>query len=110
MQFSKTMSSVEEEKRNNAMLKASGISKKTESVMVAVRCRPMNGKERQQGFKQAVHIDQKTGSLTLAIEGDKEPPKQFTFDSVYGDNCTQREIYDRTAAPIVDCVMEGYNG
>ncbi len=35
---------------------------------------------------------------------------RFTFDSVYDSTSTQREIYDRTAAPIVDCVMEGYNG
>jgi hypothetical protein len=68
--------SAEEEKRNNAMLKAAGITKRTETVMVAVRCRPMNSKEKQQGFKQAVMIDKSTGSLQLVSDSDKEPPKQ----------------------------------
>jgi len=39
-----------------------------------------------------------------------EPPKSFTFDAVYDWNCTQKEIYEQTAKPIVNSVMEGYNG
>jgi len=34
-------------------------------------------------------------------KGEKEQPKRFTFDSAYGVDATQREIYDRTASPIV---------
>jgi hypothetical protein len=41
------MSSIEEEKRNNAALKAAGITKKSECVHVVLRCRPMNKKELQ---------------------------------------------------------------
>jgi len=41
---------------------------------------------------------------------DHEPPKAFTFDQVYDWNCTQTEIFDVTARPIVDSCMEGYNG
>lgn len=29
---------------------------------------------------------------------------------VYDWNCSQKEIFDITAQPIVDSVMEGYNG
>ena len=34
----------------------------------------------------------------------------FTFDSVYGDNSNQREVYDETAFPLIESVIEGYNG
>lgn len=40
----------------------------------------------------------------------REAPKIFTFDQTYGPGCTQREIYDKTASPIVDSVLEGFNG
>ena len=39
-----------------------------------------------------------------------EPPKTFTFDDTYDEHVLQRTIYDRTAASIVDSVIDGYNG
>ena len=41
---------------------------------------------------------------------DLEPPKIFTFDAVFSDQSTQRQIYDVCAAPVVQSVLEGYNG
>ena len=72
------MSSVEEEKKANALMKAAGINKKTETVIVVMRCRPMNKKELQAGYKQAVDIDIKAGSVTLNdyASGGKEEPKR----------------------------------
>jgi len=37
-------------------------------------------------------------------------PKTFTYDAVYGDNSLQSEIYDESAFPLVESVIEGYNG
>lgn len=42
--------------------------------------------------------------------GSGEPPKTFTFDTVFDTNCKQVDIYNKSARPIVDCVLEGYNG
>ena len=39
-----------------------------------------------------------------------EHPKSFTFDSVFSSNCHQKTIYDVCAAPVVQSVLEGYNG
>lgn len=39
-----------------------------------------------------------------------EPPKQYSFDSVYAPDAKQLDIYNETARPIVDFVLEGYNG
>ena len=38
------------------------------------------------------------------------PPKTFTFDTVFGQNCKQVDVYNQVARPIVDCCLEGYNG
>jgi len=39
-----------------------------------------------------------------------EPPKLFNFDSVYDFNSTQEQVYQNTAYPIIQSVLEGYNG
>lgn len=37
-------------------------------------------------------------------------PKHFTFDSVFGEEATQDEIYDELGSRIVDGCVDGYNG
>ena len=39
-----------------------------------------------------------------------EPPKTYTFDNVYDWETEQLPLYQETASPIVDSVLEGYNG
>ena len=48
----------------------------------------------------------------LALDGSNcsEQSKQFSFDAVFSENATQRKIYDTCAAPVVQSVLEGYNG
>ena len=85
-------------------------SKKSESVRVVVRVRPLSSKEKQDGREMVVKVDKKAGMILVKEPGSSDPPKQFTFDNVYQPGCAQKEIYDETAAPIVDAAMEGYNG
>ncbi len=40
----------------------------------------------------------------------EEAPKQWTFDLVFDWNNTQSEIYISSAAPIIENILEGYNG
>ena len=35
---------------------------------------------------------------------------KFTFDAVFDLKATQRDVYDRAARPIIDSVLEGFNG
>ncbi len=42
--------------------------------------------------------------------GSHEKSQTFTFDSIYDASCTQRGIYDDSVRPIVDAVIDGYNG
>ena len=36
--------------------------------------------------------------------------KLLTFDAVFDEECSQRQLYDVCAAPVVQSVLEGYNG
>ncbi|MDR3582339.1 MAG: hypothetical protein P4L67_03645 [Candidatus Pacebacteria bacterium] len=65
-------------------------------------------------------MDVKRGEVRIRKPGSSEPPKEFTFDSVY--NCEypfpiftrpsskQEDVYVNTAFPIVKNVLDGYNG
>ncbi len=59
------------------------------NVKVVVRCRPMNGKEKERDCTKIVKISEKEGTVELlrpngAGEPDDNLPKAFKFDHVYG--------------------------
>ncbi|KAI8476435.1 MAG: kinesin-like protein FLA10 [Monoraphidium minutum] len=88
------------------------MSKAAEAVKVVVRCRPLNSKEKQDGRGRIVDMDVRAGQVLLRnpkADGS-EAPKMFTFDQVYDSSCSQQEIFDITARPIIDAVLDGYNG
>ena len=39
-----------------------------------------------------------------------DPPKQFTFDAAYDQESVQKDLYLETFAPLVNSVLEGFNG
>mmetsp|Transcript_3792 Transcript_3792/g.13299 ORF Transcript_3792/g.13299 Transcript_3792/m.13299 type:complete len:394 (-) Transcript_3792:75-1256(-) len=88
------------------------LSKKdTEAVRVHMRCRPLSSKETEDGRTRIVDMDCKNGTVTVRNpKATGEEPKTFTFDKVYDWNCTQKEVFENTAMPILESVMEGYNG
>eukprot|EP00983_Pelagomonas_calceolata_P094748 1157921-Pelagomonas_calceolata.AAC.5 len=83
-----------------------------EAVKVVVRCRPLNSKEKADGRAQIVDMDTKSGQVSLRnpAADSSEAPKTFTFDAAYDANCTQEQIYEQSAKPIVNSCMQGYNG
>lgn len=83
-----------------------------DNVHVVVRCRPMNEKELASGYKCIVEVEPVQGSITVhnPNSSEEEPPKMFTFDTVFGYESKQVEVYNQAARPIVENVLEGYNG
>lgn len=84
-----------------------------DNVRVAVRCRPLSPKEIAEGHGAVVQVDQVRGQVTVHLPNpirSGERSKSFTFDSVFGFDAKQVDIYNETARPIVDFVLEGYNG
>ena len=82
-----------------------------ECVKVMVRCRPMNEKEKGNGSQNVIEVDKSVNQIIITGEqkgGEQE--RAFTYDSVYGPESTQREVYDEGAFGLVESVMAGYNG
>ena len=79
---------------------------------MAVRCRPLSSKELANGHCVVVQVDQLRGQVTVHVPKPRsgERSKSFTFDSVFGFEAKQVDLYNETARPIVDFVLEGYNG
>eukprot|EP00055_Hartaetosiga_balthica_P003955 m.9574 g.9574 ORF g.9574 m.9574 type:complete len:778 (+) comp3494_c0_seq1:199-2532(+) len=86
-------------------------AKSDDNVKVVIRCRPLNSKEKEKKFPKCVKVNEKGGTIVVdSIEDPSKPPKKFTFDDVYGENSLQADVYNKSAKPIVDAVLEGYNG
>ena len=112
----------------------SKMGKSEESVLVVVRCRPLSSKEVSQeletgsaaqedndqdkhrgngGFYSGcVRVTSNVGLVELKNpKADvTDPPKQFTFDAAYDQESLQKDLYLETFAPLVNSVLEGFNG
>jgi len=86
------------------------INMPAECVKVMVRVRPMNSKENQSGFHNCVKIDQQLNQIVIMKPNDRESEKTFTFDTVFTPDALQQSIYEQSAFPLVESVVEGYNG
>ena len=84
-------------------------SKGTECIRVIIRCRPLSEQEVKDGREIAVKMNHKTGEVIVNKPGE-EIPKVFTFDSVYDWVSEQETIFAETAYPIIENVLQGYNG
>lgn len=83
----------------------------SENVRVAVRCRPLSKQELSNSCRSVVNVDESTGAI--AVENspiDNQPAKTFTFDQVFGPDSKQLSVYNSAARPIVENVLQGYNG
>lgn len=74
-----------------------------------MRCRPFSDKERENGHTDVVQVNPDAASVVIHNPQTKDT-KSFTFDSAFDSNSKQIDVYNITARPIVDSVLEGYNG
>ena len=84
----------------------------SECVKVIVRCRPLNDVEVSNNTEFVLSVDPMQRTCILRKPGDKisSPRKVFTFDGVYDADSTNEEIYTDFVGPLVESVLEGYNG
>jgi len=95
------------------MVKKTGGKKNQESVQVCVRLRPLNSKEKSKKCKQVLFVNSDRGEVAVKHSQDSEDydeMKRYTYDFAFPPTVTQEEVFDLTARPIVESVMEGYNG
>eukprot|EP01116_Phalansterium_solitarium_P004864 TRINITY_DN1604_c0_g4_i2.p1 TRINITY_DN1604_c0_g4~~TRINITY_DN1604_c0_g4_i2.p1 ORF type:complete len:861 (-),score=300.97 TRINITY_DN1604_c0_g4_i2:520-3102(-) len=82
-----------------------------ETIKVVTRVRPLSKKEVADSRSVIVQMDRKMAQVILTNPSEPQaPPKTFTFDAAFPQEVTQREVYQETAYPIVECVIKGYNG
>ena len=83
-----------------------------ENVRVVVRVRPMNEKELEGRCQNIIDVDTLNNIITICNPNAtrEEPLKVFSFDAVFDSKATQVDIYNETARPIIDKVLQGYNG
>lgn len=108
------------------------LQQEDEGLWQRSRCRAMSSLERQgkrhrlqgnrYGRKSAdqrshlsylsIQVDEVRGSVVVNNPNSSihEPQKVFTFDTTFGEKSKQVDVYNEVARPIVDMVLEGYNG
>lgn len=111
-----------EKKKKGKMLMSAAVPRKikddveadAENVSVYIRVRPLNKKEKIENVKNVIHLDSSENVLTLikpnGCNEKTEKAKTFKFDHIFAETTTQIDIYRRAALPIVDKVLNGYNG
>jgi len=86
------------------------------SIQVAVRVRPLNPRERDDGHRNCVQFDDDTRQVVLTAV-DKNTllqlrgatAKGYAFDRRYSQHTISDEIYDDTVAALVEKTFQGYN-
>lgn len=98
------------------------IEEEENNVKVAIRCRPMSEKEINDGHETIVEFESKTRIVVHDMSatpsdqlGTNSGERQnishvYDFDAVFDHNSSQEEVYDSVCRPIVDSVLQGYNG
>jgi hypothetical protein len=83
-----------------------------ECVQVMVRLRPMNSIEKKNNSATCVTIDKNLNQVVLKApkNGNTDAERAFTYDAVYDKDSSQRGVYDEGGFPLVESVMNGYNG
>ncbi|RNF11594.1 putative OSM3-like kinesin [Trypanosoma conorhini] len=78
-----------------------------ENIRVVVRCRNLLPYESERGDKALVRLDLATNQVIVHHPiGDAD---SFTFDAVYNNTYTQRDIFLQEVQPLLEAVLQGYN-
>ena len=57
-----------------------------------------------------LNVDKSDNQMTIKKPEDEANYKSFAFDAVYDTDSLQQVVYDESAFPLVESVIEGYNG
>lgn len=90
----------------------------SENIKVVARCRPMSKKEMEHNCTSIVQFDHASKTITVDMPASQErspmaaqaESKMFTFHHAFSTESSQEEVYNAVARPIVENVLEGYNG
>ena len=78
-----------------------------DAIKVVVRSRPLNKREAAGNFSSAVTVLEASNSIQI---DSKPEAKQFTFDSVVGEQSTQESVFRNIGIPLTESCLQGFNG
>lgn len=83
----------------------------TSNIKVMCRFRPVSEKEKQV-FPDLMCVEFLNDNQTFIVNPQSEhnDPLQFKFDYVFPPESPQEKVYDISAKPIVEAVLQGFNG
>jgi kinesin family protein 5 len=77
-------------------------------IKVLCRFRPLNTAEATSSSSRLC-ISQLSAESVQIVTSDRSL-HSYTFDNCWGTNSTQKQVYEGSGKPIVDSVLQGYNG
>ena len=83
------------------------------NVLVAVRMRPLNSREKELGDDIVVKIDKdEVGKVEMLRSSAVEESeyRNFKFDFSYDKDCKQADVYNDVGQPLLDKAFDGFNG
>ena len=60
--------------------------------------------------RSVIEVDSKEANISVLNPANAKDLRNFSFDHTYDWKSTQELIFSQTAQPILESVMEGYNG
>ena len=80
------------------------------NVLVICRFRPLNPKELEMSETLCMEITPDSKNLKILSQYEYGDPLKFGFDYIFGPDSKQSDVYSVSARPIVEAVMQGFNG
>ncbi|PUZ42798.1 hypothetical protein GQ55_9G610500 [Panicum hallii var. hallii] len=79
-------------------------------VRVSVRLRPKNSEDLAHGSDFDSCVELQPESKRLKLKKNNWSCESYKFDEVFSENASQKRVYEVVAKPVVESVLEGYNG
>lgn len=80
-----------------------------DSVKVAIRIRPLNGREKERGCRMVVDQPSLTEPQIVIGNGISGKPEAFTFNYVFSPTDGQELLYENAVRPLLAKLYAGYN-
>ncbi|CAG9323451.1 unnamed protein product [Blepharisma stoltei] len=80
------------------------------NVKVICRFRPLNSKEKEYSERSCIEFGSDLKSVRMLTQSDAGCLPVFNFDRVFSPDSSQAEVYEMAARPVVESVLEGFNG
>ena len=79
------------------------MSSTSSNVKVAVRLRPLNAREQLAGSTEDIAFSPHSSQIHAG------PEHCFTFDSVFGPDSGQHEVFETLVQPLLETYINGFN-